>query len=89
MTGRDEALRAAPPNNWINQRNARVLVAVALLIKLALLVWNAAAYNNKPYDFHWHKSRAASAGLRVSAMEYNPPLYYLPALPFVEDIAKM
>jgi hypothetical protein len=88
MTGRDEALRVASRNTWINQRNARVLVAFALFIKLALLVWNAAAYNNNPYDFHWHKSRAASAGLRVGAMEYNPPLYYLPALPFVEDIAK-
>jgi hypothetical protein len=30
----------------------------------------------------------ATAGLRVGAMEYNPPLYYLPCLPFVEDISK-
>lgn len=96
MTGPDEILSAPPPQleptkpaslrTWVNPRNARLVVAVALLIKLALLVWNAAAYNSKTYDYHWHKARAASAGLRVGKMEYNPPLYYLPCLPFVEDI---
>jgi hypothetical protein len=82
MTGPGEA------RTVLNERNARVVVGVALLIKIALLVWNAAAYNIKPYDYNWHRSRAASAGLRVGSMEYNPPLYYLPTLPFVEDIQK-
>lgn len=80
--------KATVSKTWLNDRNARVTVVVALLIKFALLVWNAAAYNNKTYDYQWHRSRAASAGLRVGAMEYNPPLYYLPCLPFVEDVPK-
>jgi hypothetical protein len=72
----------------MNERNARVVVTAALVLKLALVVWNAAVYNNRTYDYHWHKARVATAGLRVGAMEYNPPLYYLPCLPFVEDISK-
>ena len=72
----------------MNERNARIVVAVALLLKLALIVWNAGAYNNKTYDYHWHKARVASAGLRAGPMENNPPLYYLPCLPFVQDTAK-
>jgi len=59
----------------MNERNARVVVTAALIIKLALVVWSAAAYNNTTYDYHWHKARVATAGLRVGAMECNPPLY--------------
>ncbi len=98
MTGRGEVLPAIPDrpsttkpvasNSWISPRSARLLVSVALVIKLALLVWNAAAFNGKTYDFHWHGIRAASAGLLVGKMEYNPPLYYLPCLPLVEDISE-
>lgn len=73
---------------WLNERSARVVVASALLIKLALVVWNAAAYNNRSYDYHLHSARVSSAGLRASSRAYNPPLYYLPALPFVEDVQK-
>jgi hypothetical protein len=72
----------------MNERNARVVVTAALILKLALVVWNAAVYNNITYDYHAHKARVATAGLRVGAMEYNPPLYYLPCLPFVEDVSK-
>jgi hypothetical protein len=72
----------------MNERNARVVVTAALILKLALVVWNAAVYNNRTYDYHAHKARVATAGLRVGAMEYNPPLYYLPCLPFVEDVSK-
>ena len=82
------SLTSAGSTPWISERRARTVVAVALVAKLALLVWNAAAYNNKPYDYYWHKARATSAGLRVGPMAYNPPLYYLPCLPFVEDISK-
>jgi hypothetical protein len=77
----------ATKSGWLTERNARIVVAIALVIKVGLLVWNAAVYNNKTYDYHWHRSRAASAGLRVGPMAYNPPLYYLPCLPLVEDIA--
>jgi hypothetical protein len=98
MTGPDEirsvvspppkATKGTPPTTWLNKRNARVVVAVALLIKLALVVWNATAYDNRSYDYHLHKRYAASAGLRPSMRASNPPLYYLPALPFVEDTQK-
>jgi hypothetical protein len=64
------------------------LVAGAFALKLAILVWNSVTYSGVPYDYNHHKARAASAGLRVHAMAYNPPLYYLPCLPFVEDIEK-
>ena len=79
---------ASPPTAWVTPRGGRILVTVGLVIKLVLLVWNASAYNNKPYDYHWHKARAASAGLRAGKMSYNPPLYYLPCLPLVEDIQR-
>jgi hypothetical protein len=76
------------PKPWISQRTARVVIGVALVIKLLIVVWNAVTYNNTTYDFHRHKGRAAAAGLRVSKSTYNQPLYYLQCLPFVEDIQK-
>lgn len=76
------------PKAWFGERTARVVVAAALLVKLGLVVSNAATYNNNTYDFYKHKSRAASAGLRVGGRAYDPPLYYLPCLPFVEQISK-
>ena len=74
--------------NWVNQRNARTLVLAVFLLKMAIVVSNTIVYRAAPYDYHWHGTRAASAGLRVDAMAYNPPLYYLPCLPFVEDVQK-
>jgi hypothetical protein len=79
-------MSASSAKSWGNQRSARVAVAAALLIKLALVVWNASTYNSRSYDYHWHRARVASAGLHVDAMAYNPPLYYLPCLPFVDDV---
>jgi len=71
---------------WVSQRIARALVAGAFALKLAILVWNSVTYNGTTYDYYHHKRRAAAAGLRMDSMSYNPPLYYLPCLPFVEDI---
>ena len=85
---RPKARTSVSRRAWLNERNARIVVAGALLIKLALVVWNAAAYNNKSYDYRLHSARVASAGLHASSRAYNPPLYYMPALPFVEDIHK-
>jgi hypothetical protein len=79
--------RPTPRRTWLDERRARVIVTGALLIKLGIVVWNAAAYNAKSYDYHLHSSRVASAGLKASSRAYNPPLYYLPALPFVEEVA--
>ncbi len=77
---------AASRRTWLSPRSARIVVAAALAIKLLVVAWNALTYNNQPYDVHWHEDRAVAAGLRADAMAYNPPVYYLPCLPFVKNV---
>jgi len=64
----------------VTPRSGRFLIAVLFGIKLALLVWNAAAFDGKPYDVGHHSDRALFGGLRPGKMAYNPPPYYFPAL---------
>ncbi len=65
---------------YITPRSGRFLIAVLLCIKLALLIWNAAVFDSKPYDVGHHSDRALFGGLRPGKMAYNPPPYYFPAL---------
>lgn len=65
---------------WFTPSSGRLLIATLLIIKLGLLVWNAATFNGKVYDQGHHQDRALFGGLRAGKMAYNPPLYYLPAL---------
>jgi hypothetical protein len=64
----------------VTPRSGRFLIAVLLGVKLALLVWNAAVFDGKPYDVGHHSDRALFGGLRPGKMAYNPPPYYFPAL---------
>lgn len=80
----------------ITPRTGRFLITTFLLVKVALLLWNAVAFDGKVYDQGHHQDRALFGGLRPGKMAYNPPLYYLPALliprpadvPLVERSAK-
>lgn len=62
----------------IGERSGRTVIGVLLLVKLLLLVWNAYAYDGRSYDAGHHADRAVFAGLKPSALAYDPPLYYLP-----------
>lgn len=64
----------------ITPRSGRFLIGLFLCIKLALLVWNAYAFDGRPYDVGHHSDRALFGGLRSGKMAYNPPPYYFPAL---------
>jgi hypothetical protein len=64
----------------ITPRSGRFLIALFLVIKLAMLVWNADMFDGKPYDVLHHSDRALFGGLRAGKMAYNPPPYYFPAL---------
>jgi len=74
MSGQDELGHTSSPRPWINQRTARITIGVALVIKLSIVVWNAASYDNLPYDYYRHEKRAAAAGLRVGRVNHYPPL---------------
>ena len=65
---------------FVTPRSGRFLIALLLCIKLALLVWNAAVFDGRPYDVGHHSDRALFGGLRPGKMAYNPPPYYFPAL---------
>ena len=64
----------------ITPRSGRFLITLLVIIKLALLVWNSAVFDGKPYDVGHHSDRALFGGLRPGKMAYNPPPYYFPAL---------
>lgn len=64
----------------LSPRSGRCLIALLLLIKLALLIWNAVVFDGRPYDAGYHADRAVFGGLRPSKTAHDPPLYYLPTL---------
>lgn len=70
---------------WFLSTASGRLVLVVLVLKAAVLVFNAATYPSKrQYDASHHAWRARSAGLEMGKMAYNSPLYYLPLLPWVD-----
>ncbi|WP_437482560.1 hypothetical protein WME75_41080 [Sorangium sp. So ce1014] len=78
------------PYELIPRRSARAFLVLLLVLKLAISVWNAAAFPTRgSYDHRHHAWRAKSAGLEMGKMAYNPPLYYLPVLPSVSPTAKV
>ena len=68
-----------------SRRTSHAIIAVFLVLKAIILVFNVATYSTKrQYDARHHAWRARSAGLEMGKMAYNSPLYYLPALPWVD-----
>ena len=72
-------------SRWGGKRLARLVVGLAFVVKLVVTVWNTFAYDNKPYDVKHHIQRATAAGLNLKQNSYDPPLYYLPSLAYLED----
>ncbi|MBN1612007.1 MAG: hypothetical protein JW940_35575 [Polyangiaceae bacterium] len=68
----------------LGPRSARLLLGFLLVLKLLVTTYNAVAYNQHTYDHKMHAMRARSGGLSMEGRAYNPPLYYLPALPYIE-----
>ncbi len=67
------------------RRASHIVIAVLLVIKAAVLVYNVDTFSTRgQYDARHHAWRARSAGLEVGRMAYNSPLYYLPVLPWVD-----
>lgn len=64
----------------LSPRSATCLIVLLLIVKLALVVWNAAVFDGKTYDAGYHADRAVFGGLRAGKIQHDPPLYYLPAL---------
>jgi hypothetical protein len=64
----------------LSPRSGRCLIALLLLIKLVLIVWNAAVFDGRTYDAGYQSDRAVFGGLRPGKTAHDPPLYYLPAL---------
>jgi hypothetical protein len=77
--GRNERrFEIAPFHSWVGL----VFVTILLVIKLVVSIVNNSTYDVRlGYDEGHHAWRARSAGLEMGDMAYNPPLYYLPALP--------
>jgi len=63
---------------------ASAFVAVLVGLKLAVTAWNCIAFDGQTYDTLHHARRAAVGGLRIDAMTYDAPTYYLPALLYKE-----
>ncbi len=71
-------------SSLISDRLARRIILLLLVLKMVITVLNFAEESVKGgYDHLHHAWRARSAGLEMGQMAYNPPLYYLPALPWV------
>jgi hypothetical protein len=69
----------------VPDRLARKLILVLLVIKMVVTVYDMVRDPaSHSYDAHHHTWRVRSAGLEMGKMAYNPPLYYLPALPGVD-----
>jgi hypothetical protein len=68
----------------LSPKGARLLLFLFILIKLVVTAYNAGSYAQNTYDYKMHAQRARSGGLSMAGRAYNPPLYYLPALPYVE-----
>ncbi len=68
----------------LSPRGARLLLAFLVVLKLAVTAYNAAAYDRTTYDWEMHADRARSGGLSLEGRAYNPPLYYLPTLPYIK-----
>jgi hypothetical protein len=67
------------------RRTSHSIIAVLLVLKAAVLVFNVETYSTRrQYDARHHAWRARSAGLEMARMAYNSPLYYLPVLPRVD-----
>jgi hypothetical protein len=64
----------------LTPRSGRYLIALLLVVKLALLVWNAAVFDGKTYDAGYQADRAMFGGLRPGKTAHDPPAYYLAAL---------
>ena len=64
----------------ISEHGAKVLLVLMFVVKVGVTAWNARAYDQRPYDFKHHLGRAFTGGLVLHKMNYDPPLYYLPAL---------
>lgn len=66
-------------------KTARLIVAGFLILKALIVVYNISQFSTRHQYDAWHHSwRARSAGLEVSRMAYNSPLYYLPGLLWVD-----
>lgn len=63
---------------------ASVVVAVLVGVKLVVTAWNGVVFDGQTYDTLHHARRAADGGLKISAMAYDAPTYYLPALLYKE-----
>ncbi|HYP91197.1 MAG TPA: hypothetical protein VEQ59_23690, partial [Polyangiaceae bacterium] len=63
----------------ITPRTGQLLIALLLLVKLLLLVWNAAVFDGRSFDTEYHADRAVFGGLKASRTTHDGPLYYLPA----------
>jgi hypothetical protein len=60
---------------------ARLLVGLLLLVKLGVTAWNCHSFGEEIYDQRHHAWRARTAGLEVTWLSYNGPVYYMPVLP--------
>lgn len=66
----------------LSPRATRLLILALLVFKLAIMAWNSAVFDGITYDqAGLHVPRARAGGLTLKGRAYNPPIYYLPALP--------
>lgn len=65
----------------VTRRGARVVIGFLLAVKLTLSLWNSYSFVQASYDDRVHKVRAATGGLSLKGIAYNPPLYYLGRVP--------
>lgn len=64
------------------ERRLRAILLVLFALELGITAWNCAVFDGITYDqAGLHVPRARSGGLSTAGRAYNPPLYYLPALP--------
>lgn len=70
---------------YLGRRSAKGIIAVLLVAKLLATAYTASNADSYMYDAGHHLQRAESAGFEVTRRFYNPPLYYLPIAPFIEN----
>jgi len=72
-------------SDLISDRLARRVVLLLLIVKVIITAFDLTQQGaGGTYDYRHHAWRARSAGLEMGKMAYNPPLYYLPTLPYVQ-----
>jgi len=68
----------------INKIRSNPFISLLLAIQIIIMIWNAIVYpSHEQYDMTRHFTSVANGGLLVSVRNFDPPLYYMFALPFL------